>query len=74
MDEVITLSSNSDDSDVEIVGSFTTTKDEPQPLTAVRIDVKAVNVNVPPVSKSTVTVETCVLRCVLKISLLLQLT
>ncbi|XP_040904865.1 uncharacterized protein simc1 isoform X2 [Toxotes jaculatrix] len=43
MDDVITLSS--DDSDVEIVGSF---KTEPLPLASVRIDVDAVKVNVPP--------------------------
>lgn len=67
MDDVITLSSDSekDDSDVEIVGSYShvMTKDDPLPLTSVRVDVDAVNVNVPTVSKhstlrSTVTVET----------------
>ncbi|XP_070769901.1 SUMO-interacting motif-containing protein 1 [Enoplosus armatus] len=51
MDGVITLSSDSDvdDSDVEIVGSYSNimTKADPLPLTAVRVDVDAVNVNVP---------------------------
>lgn len=55
MDGVITLSSDSenDDSDVEIVGSYSNimTKTELLPLTAVRVDVGAVtNVNVPTVS------------------------
>ncbi|XP_029368638.1 uncharacterized protein simc1 [Echeneis naucrates] len=44
MADVITLSS--DDSDVEVVGSFPS-KAEPLPLSAVRIDVDAVNVNCP---------------------------
>lgn len=51
MDDVICLSSDSDkdDSDVEIVGSYCNlmTKGDPLPLTAVRVDVDAVNVNVP---------------------------
>ncbi|XP_072251936.1 uncharacterized protein simc1 [Leuresthes tenuis] len=48
MDEMITLSS--DDSDVEIVGSFSefTTKTDPLPLSEVRVDIEAVNVNIPP--------------------------
>ncbi|XP_039975266.1 SUMO-interacting motif-containing protein 1 isoform X3 [Xiphias gladius] len=45
MDDAIILSS--DDSDVEIVGSFTT-KAEPLPLTSVRVEVDALSVNVPP--------------------------
>ncbi|XP_071313215.1 uncharacterized protein simc1 isoform X2 [Trachinotus anak] len=44
MDDVITLSS--DDSDVEIVGSFST-KADLLPLSAVRVDVDAVSVNIP---------------------------
>ncbi|XP_054453046.1 SUMO-interacting motif-containing protein 1 isoform X2 [Anoplopoma fimbria] len=48
MDEVITLSSDSDpeDSDVEIIGSFSNamSKSDPLPLTAVRVEVDAVNV------------------------------
>lgn len=55
MADVITLSSDSekDDSDVEIVGSYShvMTKDDPLPLTSVRVDVDAVNVNVPTVSE-----------------------
>ncbi|XP_028445807.1 uncharacterized protein simc1 isoform X1 [Perca flavescens] len=49
MDDVISLSSDSNDSDVEIIGSFCNvmTKSDPLPLTAVRVDVDAVNVNVP---------------------------
>ncbi len=52
MDGVITLSSDSDkdDSDVEIVGSFSNimTKTDLLPLTALRVDVGAVtSVNVP---------------------------
>ncbi|XP_070693562.1 uncharacterized protein simc1 [Pempheris klunzingeri] len=51
MEDVISLSSDSDkdDSDVEIVGCYTNilTRADPLPLTAVRIDVDAVNVNVP---------------------------
>ncbi|XP_047440298.1 SUMO-interacting motif-containing protein 1 [Mugil cephalus] len=48
MDEVITLSS--DDSDVEIVGSTAGffSKPDPLPLSDVRVDVDAMNVNVPP--------------------------
>ncbi|XP_035524747.1 SUMO-interacting motif-containing protein 1 isoform X1 [Morone saxatilis] len=49
--DVITLSSDSDkdDSDVEIVGSYSNImiKADPLPLSAVRVDVDAVNVNVP---------------------------
>ncbi|XP_034739850.1 SUMO-interacting motif-containing protein 1 isoform X3 [Etheostoma cragini] len=47
--DVISLSSESNDSDVEIIGSFSNvmTKGDPLPLTAVRVDVDAVNVNVP---------------------------
>lgn len=59
MDEVISLSS--DDSDIEIVGSYNgfISKPDPLPLSAVRVDVDAVNVNVPPVRKrNTVAVET----------------
>ncbi|XP_074505566.1 uncharacterized protein simc1 isoform X4 [Sebastes fasciatus] len=61
MDDVITVSSDSEkgeDSDVEIIGSFSdvmtraaddvmTRAADPLPLTAVRVDVGAVNVNVP---------------------------
>uniref|UniRef100_UPI0037E86989 uncharacterized protein simc1 isoform X2 n=1 Tax=Semicossyphus pulcher TaxID=241346 RepID=UPI0037E86989 len=51
MTDVITLSSESDedDSDVEIVGSYShfMTKADPLPLSAVRVDVDALNVNVP---------------------------
>lgn len=54
MDDVITLSSDSDEdeSDVEVVGSYSNimTKPDPLPLTAVRVYVDAVNVNVPTVS------------------------
>lgn len=54
MDDVITLSSDSDEdeSDVEIIGSYSniTTKPDPQPLTAVRVYVDAVDVKVPTVS------------------------
>lgn len=54
MENVITLSSDSDkeDSDVEIVGCYSnvTTKAEVLPLTAVRVDVSALKVNVPTVS------------------------
>ncbi|XP_035505012.1 uncharacterized protein simc1 isoform X1 [Scophthalmus maximus] len=51
MDDVITLSS--DDSDVEIVDSFSTKVEPPPPpppppLSSVRVDVDAVNVNIPP--------------------------
>lgn len=63
MDDVITVSSDSEkgeDSDVEIIGSFSdvmtraaddvmTRAADPLPLTAVRVDVGAVNVNVPTV-------------------------
>ncbi|KAM4732374.1 uncharacterized protein simc1 [Anableps anableps] len=46
MDEVISLSS--DDSDVEIVASYGGfTKSEPPPLSEVRVDVEAINVNIP---------------------------
>ncbi|XP_059201554.1 uncharacterized protein simc1 isoform X2 [Centropristis striata] len=51
MDDVITLSSDSDkdDSDVEIIGSYTNglSRAEPLPLSAVRIDVDSISVNVP---------------------------
>ncbi|XP_041846589.1 uncharacterized protein simc1 [Melanotaenia boesemani] len=48
MDDVIALSS--DDSDVEILGSYGeyTTKTDPLPLSEVRIDIEAVNLNIPP--------------------------
>ncbi|CAG5991261.1 unnamed protein product [Menidia menidia] len=48
MEEMITLSS--DDSDVEIVGSYSefTSKADPLPLSDVRVDIEAVNVNIPP--------------------------
>lgn len=52
MDDVITLSSDSDgdDCDVEIVGSYNVkTHDDPMPLSAVMIDVSGVNVKVPTV-------------------------
>ncbi|MED6277170.1 hypothetical protein CHARACLAT_010607, partial [Characodon lateralis] len=47
MDEVISLSS--DDSDLEIVGSCGgfTKSEPPPPLSEVRVDVEAVNVNIP---------------------------
>lgn len=50
MDDVISLSS--DDSDVEIVGSYCTftTKPDPMPLSAVRVEVDAVKLALPPVS------------------------
>lgn len=48
MDDVITLSSDSDeeDSDVEIVGSFSDVvpKAEPLPLTSVRVEVESLDV------------------------------
>lgn len=54
MEDVITLSSDSDEdqSGVEVVGSCSNimTKPDPLPLTAVRVYVDAVNVNVPTVS------------------------
>lgn len=46
MEDVITLSS--DDSDVEIVGCYNKVAADPLPLSAVRIDVDAVNVRIPP--------------------------
>ncbi|XP_068181561.1 uncharacterized protein simc1 [Antennarius striatus] len=50
--DVIDISSGSDgdDSDVEIVGSYgkILTRDDPLPLSAVRVDVNALKVNVPP--------------------------
>ncbi|XP_008275942.1 uncharacterized protein simc1 [Stegastes partitus] len=46
MEDVITLSS--DDSDVEIVGGYNRVAADPLPLSAVRIDVDAVNVRIPP--------------------------
>lgn len=52
MDDVITLSSDSDedDCDVEIVGSYNVkTPDDPTLLSAVKIDVSGVNVKVPTV-------------------------
>lgn len=52
MDDVITLSSDSDedDSDVEIVGSYNVkTPDYPMRLSAVKTDVSGVNVKVPTV-------------------------
>lgn len=57
--DVITLSSDSDedDSDVEIVGSYSNvmTKADPlPPLTAVRVYVDAVDINVPTVSSRTI--------------------
>lgn len=57
--DVITLSSDSDeeDSDVEIVGSYSNvmTKADPlPPLTAVRVYVDAVDVNVPTVNSQTI--------------------
>lgn len=67
MDDVITLSSDSDkDSDVEIVGSYggVMIKPDPLPLAAVRVDVSDASINLPTVSS--VTVET---RNVLKMSL-----
>ena len=55
MDELITISSDSDkdeDSDVEIIGCFSNVvkRDDPLPLSAVRVDVDAVKVNIPTVS------------------------
>ncbi|KAL3044925.1 hypothetical protein OYC64_013238 [Pagothenia borchgrevinki] len=52
MDELITISSDSDkdeDSDVEIIGCFSNVvkRDDPLPLSAVRVDVDAVKVNIP---------------------------
>ncbi|KAM6923982.1 uncharacterized protein simc1 [Xenentodon cancila] len=48
MEDVITLSS--DDSDVEVVGSFCglPSRSDPPPLSEVRVDVAAVNVGIPP--------------------------
>ncbi|XP_023127457.2 SUMO-interacting motif-containing protein 1 [Amphiprion ocellaris] len=46
MEDVITVSS--DESDVEIVGCYNKVAADPLPLSAVRIDVGAVNVRIPP--------------------------
>uniref|UniRef100_A0A3P8TL44 SUMO interacting motifs containing 1 n=1 Tax=Amphiprion percula TaxID=161767 RepID=A0A3P8TL44_AMPPE len=46
MEDVITVSS--DESDVEIVGCYNKVAADPLPLSAVRIDVDAVNVRIPP--------------------------
>lgn len=56
MADVISVSS--DDSDVEIVGSYNNvmTKADPLPLTAVRVDIDVVNANVPPVRKQTINI------------------
>lgn len=58
MDDVIVLSSDNDedDSDVEVIGSYShfMTNAEPLPLSAVRVHVDDVGVNVAKVSSRTV--------------------